>query len=72
MPENPSPQSPPAVRASLMNIEETAADGRGSRKIVWRKIRAGALPVVRLGGRTLIRRSDAEAFLDRCARGEIR
>jgi hypothetical protein len=55
-----------------MNIEETAADGRGSRKIVWRKIRAGALPVVRLGGRTLIRRSDAEAFLDRCARGEIR
>lgn len=72
MPEKPIPQSAPAAPASLMNINETAADWRVSRTTVWRKIRAGALPVVRLGGRTLIRRSDADAFIDRCARGEIR
>jgi excisionase family DNA binding protein len=54
---------------TLMTVDETAADWRVNRSTVWRKIRAGELPVLRIGGRTLVRRADADAFLARCLEG---
>lgn len=54
---------------TLMTIEEVAADWRVNRSTVWRKIKSGELPVVRIGGRTLIRRTDKDAFIARCLEG---
>jgi hypothetical protein len=33
---------------------------------VWRLLRTGQLKKLRIGGRTLVRRADADAFLERC------
>jgi excisionase family DNA binding protein len=56
---------------SLLTVDETAADWRVNRSTVWRKIRSGELPVVRIGGRTLVRRVDADAFIARCIEGVV-
>lgn len=39
--------------------------GGVSRATVYRLIRSGDLPVVKIGGRTVFRRADLEAFLAR-------
>jgi excisionase family DNA binding protein len=54
---------------SLMTIQEVATDWRVNRSTVWRRIKAGDLPVVRIGGRTLIRRTDKDAYIARCLEG---
>lgn len=47
--------------------DREAADYLGiSRTGLWRLLKAGRLPCVRIGGRTLFRRSDLDAFLDSC------
>ena len=48
----------------IMTVEETAGDATRASVSYWRKkIAANALPVVRLGSRTILRRSDVDAFL---------
>jgi excisionase family DNA binding protein len=56
---------------SLMTVDETAADWRVNRSTVWRRIKAKELPVVRLGGRTLVRRVDVDAYIARCVEGAV-
>jgi excisionase family DNA binding protein len=48
----------------LYNLGETATLLRIHRATVSRLISSGALPVVRLGSRTLVRRADLEKLLD--------
>ena len=36
-----------------------------SRITLWRLVNQGALPVVKIGSRTLFRRDDVKAFIDR-------
>jgi excisionase family DNA binding protein len=57
--------------STLLTVDETASDWRVNRSTVWRKIRSGELPVVRIGGRTLVRRVDADAFIERCLEGAV-
>ena len=44
-------------------INEFAAWSRLSRATVYRLIKAGSLKTTKIGGRTIIRRSDAEALM---------
>lgn len=55
-PERPAALSIPAA-ASYLSI---------SRASIYRLIKAGELPLVKVGGRSLIRRSDADALLTNC------
>ncbi|MFB9983053.1 helix-turn-helix domain-containing protein [Mesorhizobium kowhaii] len=52
---------------AVLTVSETAVFFRISRASVWRLLRAGDLKKTRIGGRTLVRRADAEAFLESCA-----
>lgn len=57
------------IKAALSDRE--AAEYIGiSRSAIWRLIKDGSLPPCRIGGRTLIRRVDIDAFLERCVKGE--
>ena len=47
------------------SIEKTAEYLSISRASVWRLLKSGALPRARIGGRTVVRRIDADAFLAR-------
>ena len=49
----------------LLNVTQVAAMMGVSDRTIWRRIREGALPAVRLGGRVLVKREDLEAFVDR-------
>lgn len=49
------------------SIDEAADFLRVSRASVWRLLKEGRLPRTRIGGRTVIRRIDLEAFLAKCA-----
>lgn len=49
-----------------LTVGEAAAYFRVSRASVWRLLRSGELPRTRIGGRTVVRRVDADAFLARC------
>lgn len=51
---------------AVLTVSETAVYFRISRASVWRLLRSGALKKIRIGGRTLIRRIDADAFLASC------
>ena len=51
----------------LLTINETAIYFRISRASVWRLLRSGQLKKIHIGGRTLVRRADADAFLEGCA-----
>ena len=50
----------------VLTVSETAVYFRISRATVWRLLRTGELKKVRIGGRTLVRRVDADAFLAKC------
>ena len=52
--------------SAVLTISETAIYFRISRASVWRLLRTGQLKKLRIGGRTLVRRADADAFLERC------
>jgi excisionase family DNA binding protein len=51
---------------AALTVEEAADYLRISRAGMWRLLRDGRIPRARIGGRTLVRRVDAEAFLERC------
>ncbi|AZO36313.1 MAG: helix-turn-helix domain-containing protein [Mesorhizobium sp.] len=51
---------------AVLTVSETAVYFRISRASVWRLLRTGQLKKVRIGGRTLVRRVDADAFLESC------
>jgi excisionase family DNA binding protein len=55
-----TPESSPA----LIPIKTFAAWSSLSRTTIWRQIRDGHLKAVRVGGRTLIKAADAQAWLD--------
>lgn len=46
-------------------VDEAADYLRVSRASIWRLLRGGALPRVRIGGRTVVRRLDLDTFLAR-------
>lgn len=54
-----------ATYSPVLSVNEAAAYLRVSRVHVYNLLRAGKLPVVKVGGRTLIRRSDADALISR-------
>ncbi len=56
-----------AASSAVLTINETAIYFRISRAGVWRLLRTGRLKKIKIGGRTLVRRIDADAFLASCA-----
>jgi len=58
--------SPNGFATGALTVDELATYFRISRASVWRLLRDGQLARVRIGGRTVIRRIDADAFLARC------
>jgi len=56
-----SPETPIAQR--LASMPATAATLGVSTKTVWRILRAGKLPCVRIGGRTMVSIADLDAFI---------
>jgi excisionase family DNA binding protein len=56
-------QQEATVREVYMTVTETAEFYRVSSVTVWRLIREGKLKRFKLGRRTLIRQSDAEALI---------
>ncbi|GGH16086.1 hypothetical protein GCM10007036_16480 [Alsobacter metallidurans] len=52
-------------KRGALTVEEAADFLRVSRATIWRLLQSGALPRARIGGRTVIRLVDAEAFLAR-------
>ena len=54
---------PPEPRLTYSVDEAARALGIG-RSLTWRLIRSGRLPTVKIGRRTLIRRSEVERLLD--------
>ncbi|MFC5556796.1 helix-turn-helix domain-containing protein [Methylobacterium iners] len=52
-----------APAPAAFSIEASAEYLGVSRSSIWRLIKAGTLPCVRLGGRTLLRRVDLDALL---------
>jgi excisionase family DNA binding protein len=53
---------PPPVAVSVIEAARRMSIGRSK---TWELIRAGDLPAVRIGGRTLVRVADVDAFLAR-------
>ena len=49
-----------------LTVDEASESLRISRVGVWRLLREGRIPRTRIGGRTLIRRVDLDAFLNSC------
>lgn len=60
-------QAVSGLATGAFTVDEVAAYFRISRASVWRLLRSGQLARARIGGRTVIRRVDADAFLARCA-----
>jgi excisionase family DNA binding protein len=56
-----SPETPIAQR--LASLPATAATLGVSTKTVWRILRTGKLPCVRIGGRTMVAVADLDAFI---------
>lgn len=56
----------PMSSAGAMTVDETADYLRVCRSTVYALFRSGDLIPAKVRGRTLVRRVDAEAFLDRC------
>ncbi|ESX23300.1 helix-turn-helix domain-containing protein [Mesorhizobium sp. LSJC264A00] len=61
-----SSKNPTPVTQAVFSVEELADYFRISRAGVWRLLQDGRLPKTKIGGRTLIRRIDADAFLASC------
>lgn len=53
----------------ILNVADTAAYLCVSRPSVYRLARNGDLKTVKLGGRTLFRRADLDALIERSVRG---
>ncbi|WP_083786709.1 helix-turn-helix domain-containing protein [Methylobacterium nodulans] len=49
--------------SGAVSVDEAAEYLRISRASIWRLLKRGELPRVRIGGRTVIRRIDLDAFL---------
>lgn len=56
----------PGPEKAAFNDREAATYLGISQAGFWRLLRAGKLPRVRIGGRTLVRRVDLDAFLSEC------
>ncbi|MDF3154790.1 helix-turn-helix domain-containing protein [Mesorhizobium sp. XAP10] len=54
------------VTSAALTIDETADYLRICRSTVYKLFREGQLKPAKVGGRTLVRRVDADAFLERC------
>ncbi|WP_258593995.1 helix-turn-helix domain-containing protein [Mesorhizobium sp. AR07] len=54
------------VQPAVFTVDELADYFRISRAGVWRLLHDNRLPKAKIGGRTLIRRVDADAFLAKC------
>lgn len=52
--------------AAAFSVDAAAKYIGISRAGMWRLLKAGELQCVRIGGRTLFRRVDLDAFLERC------
>ena len=52
--------------SAALTIDETADYLRVCRSTVYKLFREGQLKPARVGGRTLVRRVDADQFLERC------
>lgn len=61
-----APRLAPAVQPAVFTIPELADYFRISRAGVWRLLQDNRLPKTKIGGRTLIRRVDADSFLASC------
>ena len=59
-------RSTPGPEKAAFNDREAATYLGISQAGFWRLLRAGKLPRVRIGGRTLVRRVDLDAFLSAC------
>jgi excisionase family DNA binding protein len=59
--KHPSPFAPAAL-----TINETADYLRVGRVSIYKLIKEGKLRPAKIGGRTVVRRVDADAFLERC------
>ncbi|TIL92070.1 MAG: helix-turn-helix domain-containing protein [Mesorhizobium sp.] len=56
----------PVVASAALTIDETADYLRICRSTVYKLFREGQLKPAKVGGRTLVRRVDADEFLERC------
>lgn len=57
-----------AIEKAALSDREAAQYLGISRTGLWRLLKSGALPPCRIGGRTLVRRTDLDALLDRSVR----
>ena len=55
-----------SAQTGALTVTEAAEYVRISRAGVWRLLKERRLPRTRIGGRTLIRRVDIDAFLEQC------
>ncbi|WP_238273390.1 helix-turn-helix domain-containing protein [Methylobacterium cerastii] len=62
-----APEQSALAAPAAFSVDELAAFFRISRASVWRLLKKGSLARTRIGGRTVIRRIDADAFLARAA-----
>ncbi|SHH20620.1 helix-turn-helix domain-containing protein [Bradyrhizobium erythrophlei] len=53
------------IPSAALTVDEAADYLRVSRATIWRLLRNKSLARARIGGRTVVRRVDAEAFLAR-------
>lgn len=53
---------------TLMTVNELAQYFRISRVTAYKLFNTGGLMPIKIGGRTMVRRADADAFLARCPR----
>jgi excisionase family DNA binding protein len=51
--------------SAALTVDEAADYIRVSRATIWRLLRNNSLPRARIGGRTVVRRIDLDAFLAR-------
>lgn len=56
---------PPLQERALFTVEEAADYLRVSRAMVFRLLKDGKLPRAKIGNRTVIRRSDLDALVER-------
>lgn len=55
-----------SVSSAALTVDEAADYLRVCRSTVYKLFREGQLKPARVGGRTLVRRIDADQFLERC------
>lgn len=54
------------VGPAVLSVEEAAAYLGVSPSSIWRAFKAGSLPKAKVRSRTVVRRTDLDAFLDSC------